>query len=418
MPATLPGLYWDETRNRYFPLSSKPKVKEEISNQKTQLAEPRNIVTPGYHYVPLHSSSLRLRQPEYTRALRDSHQNICYHFAQTSKKEDFHLPAFGNVTALNIHSVHEQLLHLVGDDQGWVYTGRESPQSTERFAWSSDFNMSPSSPVSYLPICLTLNLRSATCLGQGKIYYRDIGFPERTITINLSNGVNDIRAADLHGDEVVLGCKTKLVYLPDINATRSPRHLKMKSDVFSISRRHYSIYAGCRNGSIERFDLRESSHSQILFDSRFDQQPRSSVLHLKCLRDNELLVCHQNGELVSFDLRFLASNAKNPLQTFEGHVNSYLPTLGLAIDSYQNFLFAAGQDRRVRGWSLRNGIQLYPSPTLARAEASTNPFSTVFPSPVTALQMVESHGSDGISLWAAYDRDLSQFHLGQQDHPS
>jgi len=76
-------------------------------------------------------------------------------------------------------------------------------------------------------------------------------------------------------------------------------------------------------------------------------------------------------------------------------------------------LFAAGQDCRIRAWSMRTGAPLTPAdnPPLSK---SCNPFSTVFSEPICALQVTEEGEEAGTSLWAASGRNLHQFHLGQR----
>ncbi len=85
---------------------------------------------------------------------------------------------------------------------------------------------------------------------------------------------------------------------------------------------------------------------------------------------------------------------------------------GIAVDQEEEFLFAAGQDCRIRAWSLRTGLSLSQA---KHTETLMNPFKSIFPSPISALQVTRDLGSNGISLWAAYDHDLSQFCLGQRE---
>ena len=87
---------------------------------------------------------------------------------------------------------------------------------------------------------------------------------------------------------------------------------------------------------------------------------------------------------------------------------------GIAIDPEEDFLFAAGQDCRLRVWSLRTGLPLY-SENLTDDQA--NPFNSLFPSPISSLQVTRDSGRNSISMWAAYDHDICQFHLGQRSHP-
>ena len=87
---------------------------------------------------------------------------------------------------------------------------------------------------------------------------------------------------------------------------------------------------------------------------------------------------------------------------------THLAPQGFAVDEDEDFLFASGQDSRIRGWSLRTGLPI-SRPTSSATDVKTNPFLTTFPSPVTSLELTQDR-----SLWAACDRDIYQFHLGQQ----
>lgn len=88
----------------------------------------------------------------------------------------------------------------------------------------------------------------------------------------------------------------------------------------------------------------------------------------------------------------------------------------VAIDPSENFLFAAGQDGRIRAWSLQSGQALLPPPSsLAYPMASSlrsNPFSDQFSQHVATMQVTEER--DGMYLWAASDKNLFKYHLGQQ----
>ena len=58
------------------------------------------------------------------------------------------------------------------------------------------------------------------------------------------------------------------------------------------------MYAGERNGTVERFDTRIPSHqSQKLFDHRFGLEPRSTVLKLDIVREYGFLLSHVNGDV-------------------------------------------------------------------------------------------------------------------------
>jgi DDB1- and CUL4-associated factor 4 len=100
---------------------------------------------------------------------------------------------------------------------------------------------------------------------------------------------------------------------------------------------------------------------------------------------------------------------------------------GIAVDPSEDLLFAAGQDCRIRAWSLRTGQPLYPpvsSPSessssnsraaggLSRAVDDVNPFVTTFDSPIVALQVTEER--EGMCLWAASADFLHRYDLGQR----
>ena len=148
---------------------------------------------------------------------------------------------------------------------------------------------------------------------------------------------------------------------------------------------------------------------------------------------------NSTSQLVTFDMRFRSTT---PLKVFAGHVNRDIPNLvrlssssashrkrtdldhphtltipflqGITTDPAHDFLFAAGQDHRIRGWSLRTARPLTLPASSASAHTTTNPFAAPFPRPIVALQVTDEGGAAGRSLWAAADHDLYQFHLGQR----
>jgi len=254
----------------------------------------------------------------------------------------------------------------------------------------------------------------STCLGPGKISVQNLATPERMFVLNLV-GVFDIWSSSLRDRALVLGARKSAVYIPDVEASNTPQYLHTGSDVFSVIQEENLVYAGTRNGSIERFDMRMPKYrSQKLFDGRFKTAPRSSVLYLSSIRDQELLISHLNGDLMTFDLRY--SSSTSPLRIFDGHINTSTQTLGIAVDHERDLLFAAGQDCRLRSWSLRTGLPLSPpsAPNPIDPLLHFNPFLASFSRPVTSLQVTEEPGEAGVSLWATVDRDLYQFHLGQR----
>ncbi|KAF8170072.1 hypothetical protein BJ912DRAFT_1034497 [Pholiota molesta] len=415
MPKDLPGLYWDEERNRYFPISSRPRQPPPPPATITSRHTGKTIKRKRW-FVPLHSNGARISTASDARGLRDSHDILCFHYASTSRLSRVKIPTLGRIQTFSSAEFNGHTWRFIGDDQGWLYSDKDIiyEQRQGMHHWSADMNLQPSSAISSISIHGSLCI--STCLGAGRIAVQDFIFPERMFILNMRN-VNDIRASDIQDRTLVLGASKKAVYIPDIDTTNSPQYLHTKSDVFSVAQQRHLVYTGARNGTVERFDMRMAKHhSHKLFDTRFSSGARSSVLHLNLIRDHEMLLSHLNGDLVSFDMRFFSTTSSiAPLKVFEGHVNTNKQNLGIAIDHDQDFLFAAGEDYRIRGWSLRTGRPLPWNNTNA-PYSPTNPFLASFSDHVSSLQVTREPGEAGLSLWAAANQDLYQFHLGQRTH--
>ncbi|KAG6916312.1 hypothetical protein DXG01_007361 [Tephrocybe rancida] len=198
--------------------------------------------------------------------------------------------------------------------------------------------------------------------------------------------------------------------MKDIDTSMSLQDLETQSDVFTVWQHDNTqnmIFAGCRNGSIMRFDKRLGKRGEKLYADRFQSQQRTSVLHLEVLADWQLLTSYMNGDLMTYDLRF--TREASPLVQYHGNQNTYTQRLGIALDPAQEFLFAAGEDRRIRGWSVRTGRPLIPSPTHGNVN---NPFATVHSGVVETMQVTAER--EGLCLWAGFDQTLYQIYLGQR----
>lgn len=125
-------------------------------------------------------------------------------------------------------------------------------------------------------------------------------------------------------------------------------------------------------------------------------------------------------------MRFATGTNVQPTMSFKGHVNSYLPDLvrrfprnrslvhpeyvfvslfqGIAADPTSTFLFAAGQDRRIRAWSLRTGEQF--GALLGGTQLET---------PARALAVTQSDGSPRGTrwLWIAQENEVRVVRLGR-----
>ncbi|KAJ3509468.1 hypothetical protein NLJ89_g5207 [Agrocybe chaxingu] len=423
MPAELPGFYWDEARNRYFPLSSRPKQPQPppVAVVKRINPTPENEIGLSRKrkraYDPWDANESRRSAFSDRIRLRNSHEILCSQYASTSRMTPTRVHPIGSITAFCMTKVGGHDWQFIGDDRGWLYSERKHlPNEPPRFNLHSTINLQASSTIS--SICVSGSYCVASCFGAARLSVQDLNIAERTYLMTF-NTVVDIRASHLQQKELVLGTSKRIIYIPDIDIATTFRSLRTNSDVFSVIQRDHLIYAGLRNGTLERYDTRVPDPKPVkLFEGRFGKSGRSPLLHINVLRENELLLSQMNGDISTFDLRFSpTSSTVTPIQIFEGHVNNYRPDLGIAIDQEHDLLFAAGAENRIRGWSLRTGAPFSPPPppaTPCSPDQPDNPFTHTFPSQVCALQVTEEGGKSGTCLWASCDKDLYQFHLGQR----
>ncbi|KAJ3922389.1 hypothetical protein F5877DRAFT_33868 [Lentinula edodes] len=431
MPKDLPGFYFDTQKNRYFPLSSRPSTSPQSTLSRT----------PSRSSVEVDPSTTPRTISRHTRSAQTLNQRLlsspvshcrplvnhdiqCTRVASTSRFDFSQTASFGDITEFcSATSDNGSTRRYIGDNKGWLYT-------CSTYMWPAEINLHSHSQVSSIKIsgqkCV------ATCFGPvTKVAVQDLHVSGRTTLITL-NQVHDVRVSHLQDNALILGAKGKAVYIPDIDISGSVQHLSnpQNSDVFALDRDENLIYTGLRNGSIIRHDLRVSPNKhdgQLLFNSRFTPSKNSTspspVLYLKLVKDSQLLVSRMNGELCTYDTRFPVHST--PSQIFTGHRNS-----GICIDPMHEFLFAAGEDRCIRGWSLRTGKALHgnssvaasvPASTSRSSSSSTsypdlnqfrNPFNTEFPTPIPTMQVAEE--SDGsLCLWAGSRQTLYQYYLGQ-----
>ncbi|PPQ69911.1 hypothetical protein CVT24_003245 [Panaeolus cyanescens] len=435
MPRELPGFYWDEERNRYFPIASKPKFS--AAQSSTQPILPSKRVRAADQVAP-HTPDTDLEYDDKVHPKRKKqsiwtfnenrrtslipnhglsklqHEIRHYNYAITSSLGRVKIPTIGSMTALASTRSSGRTWRFLGDSQGIIYTEKNSEindsDSSLHYHWSAEMVLQQGAAIS--SISSSGNRIVATCLGQAKIAVQELDTTERTFVLNMSE-IYDVRASCLDGSSLALGATKKAVYVSDIDASNAIQCFHTKSDVFSLAKQRHLLYSGSRNGRIDRWDLRLATRNgQTLFDGRFGTKPRRTVVHLQILREFELLTNQLDGQhnvrqLATYDLRYLKSQSPDPLVEFSGHQNAFLSNLGLAVDPHEEFLFAAGHDNRIRGWSLLTGQPLFNgyNPT----------FDTESVHPICALQVTEEPGIAGSTLWAAADRDLYQFHLGQLD---
>lgn len=330
----------------------------------------------------------------------------------------------------------DETICFVGDNSGCVWSPqdptdrREFSHFSREDAWTADFCIGDSAYG-----CEITSLKAsgetyvATSFGPNNriLVVPHLETQGEAFLLDPGKTVHEIWTSDFEGNRLVLGADEKAVYYPDLGSSQSldrPRVLKTGSDVFSTCfHGEHLVYTGARNGTINRFDLRQGGRSsQRLFTGRFDNRPlvaqrqgqRSSVTNMQVIREWQLLASHMSGHLATYDLRFFREH--DPLVVFPGHVNSLTRRLGIAVDPQEEYLYAAGEDKKIRLWSLQSG-QLISTPETQRLHRVPGLFQTTFEQDVSALQVTEgvAKGRRGVlSLWATEGHNIHQYHLGQR----
>ncbi|OAX42146.1 hypothetical protein K503DRAFT_734273 [Rhizopogon vinicolor AM-OR11-026] len=421
MPRELPGLYWDEERQRYFPLSSarSPCASASTTSHHRDRTKPQAApkATRNFHDSKRHKIRTLLRANEDARSsLRTSyknklmHQITCSQIARTSCLTSSPVQSLVHthsaITAFQTVSHNNSVYSFSGDTRGWFYSsivdlGEPVTGYRTSHDWRPEFSLS--SEIS--SICISGARCIATSFGpESKILHLplDSDLEDIRVTRVINQSVRDVWTADLLGTRLVLGTNNQAVLINDAAERATVSLLKTGSDVFAVAQDNNMIYAGSRAGVVQRFDARISSTKGDRILNDLDTTRNNSVTNLKIVSDWQLLMSNIDGSLALFDLRFPVN--RTPIISFTGNINTYTTKTPIAVDPREDFLFAAGQDRCVRIWSLRSGGSPLVSPVSV--------FQQSFEDPVRALQVVEE-GKGGMILWAASGTALYKYNLGQ-----
>lgn len=422
MPQELPGLYWDEEKQRYFPLASsrRPQAVGPSTLHPPTTGKPQSLAAPQAtgesHNLKRHRNRSLLRAREDARfSFRTAHKNklmhqiSCFQVAQTSHVASSSILSLTRcaITAFQAVSYNNNVHSFAGDTGGWFYSsviGRDEPVTGYHTShgWRPEFSLS--SEIS--SICISGSRCIATSFGpESKILHFPLDLNSEDIRVARVNNrsVRDIWTADFQGSRLVLGTNDQAVVIDDAADRATVRFMKTGSDVFAVAQDDNIIYTGSRAGIVQRFDSRIASTKgdRILSDPRTTQH--NSVTNLKIFYDWQLLTSNIDGSLAMFDLRFPGN--RTPVISFTGNINTYTTKTPIAVDPHEQFLFAAGQDRRIRLWSLRTG----GAPLVSPASVFQKPFED----PIRALQVVEEQ--EGVlGLWATSGAALYKYNLGQR----
>ncbi|KAL4069892.1 hypothetical protein V8B97DRAFT_1871894 [Scleroderma yunnanense] len=438
MPRNLPGMYWDEERKRYFPLSSAPPHYKERADctrfphpeaqQEVTYSEGEKNTTSCIRDAP-HQILAHLRSTfSTTQKDRLTHRLRCSQFTLTDKVERSDIPFVsprGHITAFQTICHSGRVWRFSGDSLGWFYSYVDNRKNEEAgiftsHDWQTESHLSSEARATVSSICVDDSKCIAASFGPD---CRILHLPLDSVADDIHTSVIeisridsriacDVWTADLQGSRLILGANKQAVCIDDISERAAVYPLPTGSDVFAVAQQEQIIYTGLRNGSILRFDNRLwKPRGDALLDGLFTQSS-NSVTNLRLLRDSQLLVVNIDGSISIFDLRFLTS--RTPFKILTGNVNSYFIKMPIAVDSSEEVLFAAGQDSRIRLWSLRSG-----GPPLTPSSNVTIPkpyrrdlLEYQFEHPVRSMQLSEDE--NGMNLWAASGYDLFKYSLGQR----
>ncbi|XP_041467901.1 DDB1- and CUL4-associated factor 4-like [Lytechinus variegatus] len=142
-----------------------------------------------------------------------------------------------------------------------------------------------------------------------------------------------------------------------------------RSDVFAqaFSRKSPILYNGTRSGEVLGADLRLPSDRHGNMTTQLKHWV--SVCSLKLLKDeNYVLVRSIGAEIKLWDLRKQSSI----VQEFDGHGNGshHLP---VKLDSTETIVYAVGEDKYTRVWSLKSGDRLHTIPCPSACQRDSTP---------------------------------------------
>ncbi|EIW59411.1 uncharacterized protein TRAVEDRAFT_46720 [Trametes versicolor FP-101664 SS1] len=443
MPRELPGMYWDEEKNRYFPLSSRPagalvsstppvapstSLAAPPSAQSAQSRKRRKLARDEQENPPCEDEGLAYSSKSaatwrnlnaFREASSGGRLRRCIHGLQSASisarsaeselldnNGRFPLDVGETVSALCTRVDESGDSNMwIGGGSGWLYTmnSKEPDHRWREFYLGTQVTSITSSGPTTLVTSLGSPARALVTRAQTVGLWLLREFP--------TNLCNDAWCGHVYNRTIVVGGRRGAVCFVDAERDQYVR-LHCESDVFSVRLQNQNLmYIGMRNGVVERWDLRQpgaASDTVVNMSSKADRTGGAPVQHLRLVHQHGLLVETMRGDLEVHDLRFLRDTT--PLIQFDGHVSSYQHRLGIAIDSEEDFLFAGGGDSRLRAWSLRTGDPLHDDIATGPISPGSNPLKSRYPRPICALEFVPDNQQT--HLWAGSHTHLHRIQLG------
>ncbi|KAH9924301.1 uncharacterized protein BXZ73DRAFT_50469 [Epithele typhae] len=442
MPLDLPGLYWDEEKKRYFPISSKPAgavsrpIPPSARNDNRQRPRPRprthgaesDSDTPPSKRHHAGSSARTSTTWDVWNGFRESALSLqrgrskqYAYFALHSQEEFQFMRCCSKIRAQQLSDCKldqasapvslgglavglctrgppKDKKILVGDITGWLY----SIETKDPEVAMPEFGVRSQ-------VSATTAVTSLGPPGARLLVAREDMMETWIIRVLPPKICADVWCGEAHGRKATLGGRKAALYFPDAAERDEYTRIPRTSDVLAMCQQNEHItYLGMRNGIVDRWDSRESvGKTDLLVNMTAARPPSSSnwglasasVDYLRVVHENALLVRTMRGDLETHDLRFIRGNT--PLLQFCGHPQTVDTKLGITVDPGEDFLFAGATDRKLPIWSLRTGEPL-PSPVCPANDMNIQP--------VRVMEIVEE--DDGMYIWMARGGRVNRVLLG------
>ncbi|GAA5876740.1 hypothetical protein JCM8547_002034 [Rhodosporidiobolus lusitaniae] len=439
-PLNLPGYTYDPNTNRYFRTGARPPTaspssssttRPPVSSDARQRKRARKTIQKGKwtRLEPAQPNLWGLRELgtgsrwESSVGAREKlhHDFRSLSLSRSSSSRSLFpdcLPLDDDITHLSFDQ-HTPSVLRIGSSNGSIATGNLARAADETAYFPNDEEGWRTSW--YLPSRIT-SIQTcgdrvlATCLGPPA--QAVIGTTSDSISlasVTLSPRKTSLWTSALSRNLVALGCDKKVLVTSD--PTRPSHQMdgyttggnRGDGTVFALDIHENLIFAGTRKGRVQLFDRRSSRSSSSgsamgITKEELNLTLASPLTHVRLLKEQPHLLCAGlDGFLSLFDLRFpcspsppsssttstssssasatAAKPTSRPILTLSGHSNSF--THGLGLDVWKDeFVVAAGQDSRLRLWSLRSGRLLSPSspfPSSSSASSTSSTFSAASP---------------------------------------
>jgi len=189
---------------------------------------------------------------------------------------------------------------------------------------------------------------------------------------------------------VILACATqRQVHLVRLHSqtvsTAEAAFQHLHSDIICLEMLSFggTLFVGLRNGTIMEYNtsniLGEQDTSSADAPPSRRTKPRrkrysglhhpalgkGAVTHIKAVSDDEVIVAYTSGEMFLVHPKTISK----PLIRYQGHMNSWSFGLPMTVDVEHRLLAVAGQDRKVRVWSLDYPLPLQGTPSTVAGDA-------------------------------------------------